>query len=785
VSNSPSNTNYGAAAPSSSEQAQMGNNAQASQSGESSWDMLAPWVIGALIGSGTMLSGHLLIKLRDRRRTQFRMRRPGRSIVVPAAEYAPLEKTVWAAGTPHVDTLEFLDLALRELGADLSDAGLALPKLAAVELPRETTTLDGVEAKHVMLHLSDDFDLPAPWVASGDQRHWHRAVHTTETVLDDTGTATVRTLVGDAPREDAADKPAPYPLLATIGQAENGNWWMLNTEQLGTITVDGDGSAARDLLRYIAAELTVSAWAEYAQVDLVGVGSELAGMDPNRLRYHPSDASATQKAVRNALDMRLRTEGVDAANTQTARAAEPDMEIWDARVLLVDAAHEDTAHVEELISTIENHPGQTGTAVLLTGGATVEGAFNLNIRDGVLTVERVGLTVTPVGLPPEVAEAAAAVYVQTEEFEDAPMPVDADAEEGSLKAMTDVTGNLRPELTLPRDTPTIGIETTTVLEAEDEEYATAAAVAASDLSLLSPKVPSDVAAKVIAADPTLSLDFEEWCTKDIERPRLNLIGKVKLEAFGDAANIGPTRRQAATELAAYLASRGKRGATSAEIAHDCLIPEGDVRKQIGFLRKLLGDNPVTEQPYLPRWNAKTDGQSNEYRYTIDTGTNGLLIDVDLFRRKRTLAQALGGEEAIRHLTEAVVELVRGRPYDDRDRAWAWMVDGTPGFPSADIEVTEMIVDATHLVVSHLLQQGRVDEAARMVDLGMLAAKGDETLRLDRVAVTRAKGNLEAAEEMLHQDVINRSEDGLPPHDLSPRTKEVLENLRTSQDAATA
>ena len=60
----------------------------------------APWMLAGLTGGGAMLAGAMLLALRGRRKTQFRARRPGRTIAPPEPLLAPVEKTLTAAGRP-------------------------------------------------------------------------------------------------------------------------------------------------------------------------------------------------------------------------------------------------------------------------------------------------------------------------------------------------------------------------------------------------------------------------------------------------------------------------------------------------------------------------------------------------------------------------------------------------------------------------------------------------------------------------------------------------------------
>ena len=93
----------------------------------------APWLLVGLSGAGAVLAGGLLAALRQRRRAQFRARRPGRTIAVPPPELIPVEKTITSQGAAALPTLTIIDEALKLLAASAGDAD-ALPDLVALQL---------------------------------------------------------------------------------------------------------------------------------------------------------------------------------------------------------------------------------------------------------------------------------------------------------------------------------------------------------------------------------------------------------------------------------------------------------------------------------------------------------------------------------------------------------------------------------------------------------------------------------------------------------------------------
>lgn len=711
---------------------------------------VAPWLVGSLLLTGAILAAHLRLRLRERRCDRFRQRRPGRAISVPSLELAPLERTINTVGGPHASALEFLDLELRRLGQTQTMHGAAVPALAATELTDQ----------YVTLHLTEPAPLPAPWnPVGGDQLRW---------------TTPLTTPVSDV---DPFDKPAPYPLLATIGHDLQGHWWLLNLEQLGVLTITGDPERCADLMRYIAAELAVASWARDARIDLLGIGTELEGLDP-KLHLHASDEDAT--AIRDAVN-RARTmierSGHAHTTAPTARVNPPDDEVWEAQ-LLVSASdvHEDVqdrlASIVELIGS-----GRDGcaTAVVHTVPELSKGGIVLDVDGaGTVHIDKVGLTLTASQLPSADAAGITDVYRRAADLTDAPVPVDDDASFG-WQGHTDAAGNLREDHTIDRAAPARGLETTTLLTGPDADYLDRAATIEDDLETLSPQVTAGICATVRDADPNLDDDLTDWIHQSNRRPRLKLLGQVKAVAYGHHLEQVSERRGYYTELLAFLWTHSKQGATLAQIRSAFpTMSEGRLRTDLATLRGWLGDNAHTGQPLLPAANqapARAHHHTNVYQ--LDCGPGGLIVDADLLRRLRASAQASGGATGIARITTALVELVDGQPFSGlREGGWSWLLDEGDRI---DEHMVVAISDMAHIATSHYLAVGDPANARVTADIGLLAAPYEETMRLDLVAVKEAEGDHHQAAALLNTSVLNRCDDGLPPLDLSERTRRILKN----------
>jgi LysM repeat protein len=212
-----------------------------------------PWMLTGLTGGGVVLSASLLLLLRTRRRSQFRNRRPGRTIAAPGPQLTPVEKTITAVGDLSAPMINVVDAALRRLAASQSAVQRPMPRVVAVQVSRNT----------IRLYLSEPFDLPEPW-QNTNERCWTVPL---DIDLDQLGPHVV-------------DQPAPFPLLVTIGSDDDGHVWLLNLEELAVVNITGDPTYRTDFARYVAAELACNPWSDAVTVDCVGVAGEVAALTP-------------------------------------------------------------------------------------------------------------------------------------------------------------------------------------------------------------------------------------------------------------------------------------------------------------------------------------------------------------------------------------------------------------------------------------------------------------------------------------------------------------------------
>ncbi len=703
----------------------------------------APWVLAGLTGGGVLLSGALLMALRSRRRSVFRNRPPGRAISAPPPELAPVEMTLNATGAAAAATVEFADEALRRLAAAVGAQGTTMPPLAAVELAKGKLTL----------HLSAPAAVPAPWVGSPDQTHWHVS---TDTAVEELG-------------PDTGNVEPPYPLLATIGMSDTGETWLLNCEELSTLTISGDPTYGRDFARHLAAQLAVNPWSRRVQVECIGVAEETVAMD-ERITYYPTGAAGTP-ATAEILAAAVTT--VDRAKrhdtgVSTARTGSVDDDTWPARMLLLDAAAGDPADLEQLLQLVNDHVGQSATSIVVAGERrNTPGAVLHMTNTGRVVLEHVGLNLIAVGLTSDEARGCALVYAQSETPVYVDTPVDETATDG-WEAYTDSSGALRREYTLPRNTPEGAVDEplSSLLEGEDEEYIRESAIVQEDLEALAPKVPAHVRAEVEEKDPTLDQDIADWFSPNCDRPRLTLLGPVTARTHGKAL---AKRKPYFTELLAFLALHRKHGAIREQIREAFSISDGKVRDYTNIVRDWLGPNPRTGEDHLPYADkapaAKLTGVNV---YQVD---DGLLVDLDLFIRLRKRGQSRGGAEGVADLCTALELVGEAQPFSQlREEGWAWLANEPD---RVDLMAGGWIADVALIVVTEALAAGDLIKARSAAYVANRADPDGESTRLCLAHVMKAEGGQLEADRILREEICNRSDDGDAPMELSERTKTII------------
>lgn len=660
------------------------------------------WQVAGLAGAGLFLGAGVFAALRRRRKDQFRHRQPGLMITTPDPVVAPIEMTATRADGLSSHLLARLDTTLRTIAATTPE----LPEISAVGIGRDGT---------ITLHTTTE--LPEPWQPATDG--WVLPAATTpqqENLLD-------------------PNTPGPYPLLVSIGVNDTGTTWLLNLEHHGTITVGGDQVMRDDFLRYLGAELAVNPWSRDVHVACLGVAAETVDMAPDR--FYTTDTHITTLAAANV-------ERAARADTTAAigHLHHLEDEAWTAIVAIL-GAHSTTGH--DLQQLIEAHPHRTGAALLR---CATTGELNLTAQGRLIGY---GFDLIPVGLTTDEAAGCAALLGAANDTSPGQAVEPADT-------ISDKIGNLLPCTVLGRnDTHADACES--ILPAPDEEYVEVAAVTTVDLQLLAPKVRADVADQIVISDPGLDRDVAAWFSSRCRQPRLTWLGPVKARCHGTP----PAKSRAYyVEAMSFLAAH-PNGVTNDELVEAFTITRERAHTIISNLRRWLGTNPTTGQPYIPEARKSPQAEARGIGlYLIDN----LLVDADLFKRLRTRALAKG-PEGIPDLETALI-LVTGRPFDQlRPTGWKWLANGD----RIDHHMTCAISDVAHTLVVHHLHEGNLPAARKAAETGLAACPESEAAALDLAEIMVHEGNPDAAHQLLTQTLTDTG-DG-DPTDSSERASEIL------------
>jgi len=287
-------------------------------------------------GVGALLAAALLTLLGLGRGRQRRRRPPGERLPAPPAAAAGMEAELRRVAAP--EDLDILDRGLRTLAAGMTARGAPLPGLRLIRSAGQ-----GLE-----LTLATPAQLPAPFSATPDPARW--ILPPGSALLDP---------------EAAAQVPAPYPQLVTVGQDLTEAHALLDLEETAVLTVRGDPQAGRDVLAALALELATHRAADGLLVTLLGACPGLPGaLGEGRARHVGEPAVLLAELTVRDEEIRSALRHVGAGSVRAARSTDRSQGHWPSEVILLGPDVDPQVRAD-VVRAVRDSPG-TGLAVVVT-----------------------------------------------------------------------------------------------------------------------------------------------------------------------------------------------------------------------------------------------------------------------------------------------------------------------------------------------------------------------------------------------------------------------------------
>jgi len=262
------------------------------------------------LSSASLLAAGVLAALGRRRREALWQRAFGRRLVAPVGDAAVAEEALrLGADDPAV---QLLDTGLRQLSGALARKGKTPPTVFAAHLGGE----------HLDLWIAPaDPEPPAPWQPVDSGQVWRLPVAAAASL--------------DGASVDGGRALAPYPGLVTLGMNETGRVMVDLEVAHGLIAVNGPADTVRSALAALAVELVTNRWSDRMRVTLVGFGSGLELIAPDRVEIAGSlDEALPALEQRGAeLEGQLSAWGLDSVLTGRSVMNNPDA--WSPHYLIM------------------------------------------------------------------------------------------------------------------------------------------------------------------------------------------------------------------------------------------------------------------------------------------------------------------------------------------------------------------------------------------------------------------------------------------------------------------
>lgn len=679
-----------------------------------------------LIGGGLLAAG--VLSALTRLRTLQRRRRPdGHRLPRPAPDL--LTSEVRLRVLAENDDREFLDAALRSLPVVFGSApptSAPLPDVAAARLHRR-----GLE---LILAAGVATDPPAPFTASADGHRWQ---------LD-------RTVALPVPVGRTGGRLSPLPALVPVGHDEAGTV-LLDLERLGTVSVTGPPAAVQELFARIAAEYAVSSCADAIQVTLVGFGSDLCALAPDRLRHLET---LTEPLLR---ELEHRATDVAAAR----RADHPDPVLASrcgtgsdpCTPEIVLCAGEPDPPTAQRLAQLADERGRTGIAVIVAGSWPAA-RWHLTLRDdGRVDLPALDLQLTANHLDAHAAATLTNLMRTAQSSVSTVAPASAAPEDTSSNIADHPTSATPPPAPTEQRDPSSPAADIVAAAAND------AGAQATAHTKFVPTVWSvhEPATRPEPADE-LDLAIAAFLT-DEQVPAVSVLGAVQVRGPGPVEN---KRIALCTEIVVYLATHGRTVADlsrfDAAIWPDRTVQPSTRTEALTRARRWLGTDP-TGSRHLPQG----------YRERLTLGP-GVLLDWELFER---LVQRDRPGDLL-----TALRLVRGRPFEAVPPGrYSWLSE-----LYLEQDIPAAVIDTAHSLARSCFHTGEFDTAREAARIAQLVDPYDERPWRDRLQAEHALGNHGAVRRLV-ADLRATLEDDLDDV-LTDQTAELIERLLPSSRTGT-
>ena len=351
------------------------------------------------LSSASLLAAGVLAALGRRRRERLWQRGFGRRLVAPAGDAAVAEAALrLGADDPAV---QLLDTSLRQLSAALAAKRETPPTVFAAHLGGEQVDLWIAPANPAP---------PAPWQAVSGGQVWRLPVAAAASL--------------DGARLDGARALAPYPGLVTLGTNDSGRVMVDLEAAHGLIAVRGPSATVLSALAALAVELVTNRWSDRMRVTLVGFGSGLELIAPDRAELVGSLEEVLPALEKRATDLegQLSAWGLDSVLTGRSVTSDPDA--WAPHYLIVGVPP--TEEQAERLQVVARTRHRTGLGLVVAGevpGASWDWELT---AEGRLRAGALGLDLAAQLLP--AAQYAAVVSLFRDGDGDAPLTPPALAE---------------------------------------------------------------------------------------------------------------------------------------------------------------------------------------------------------------------------------------------------------------------------------------------------------------------------------------------------------------------